>query len=475
MRSEHAQPLNIGDDRLVTINDLVDYRRCRGQAKRIRRRHDLTQAQGVRGRNSDNTRCEALLGWRPAVSLEQGMAQTYAWIHEQLHRAGRHRLMPRPAGLRNPHMTPANAIPQDIFRRYDIRGRAEGPQVVLTADIARHIGRACATLLRREHGVTRVVLGRDNRLSSPALHAAAREGLLAGGCELLDIGLTPTPLLYHSVVNNGHSAGLMVTGSHLPPAFQRLQVRAGRAEFVRRIAAGHCVNLPLRRTLTVAQVACGVVRGVSLYKPWAADLGAASGRNVPCASSSTPGNGTAGLVAADLLRALGHELVHCLFCEPDGRYPNHQPDPGAGQTLTTAVRGSAADRRGHRPGIRWRRRPSGRGRRARPHRRAGPCAHAAGLDLLRRRPGARILADVSCSQVFLDELRRAGGQPMLCATGHALVKAQLVACQGPSSAAKSAATSFFAEDHHGYDDPFFRGRTSAAAARGRRRAALRPR
>ena len=88
MRSEHAQPLNIGDDRLVTINDLVDIVAA-AAGKRIRRRHDLTQAQGVRGRNSDNTRCEALLGWRPAVSLEQGMAQTYAWIHEQLHRAGR--------------------------------------------------------------------------------------------------------------------------------------------------------------------------------------------------------------------------------------------------------------------------------------------------------------------------------------------------------------------------------------------------
>ncbi len=88
MRSDYAQPLNIGDDRLVTINELVDIVAV-AAGKRIRRRHDLTKAQGVRGRNSDNTRCEQVLGWRPAVSLEQGMAQTYDWIEEQLRQAGR--------------------------------------------------------------------------------------------------------------------------------------------------------------------------------------------------------------------------------------------------------------------------------------------------------------------------------------------------------------------------------------------------
>lgn len=88
MRSDHAQPLNIGDDRLVTINELVEIV-ARVAGKRIRRRHDLTKAQGVRGRNSDNTRCEELLGWRPQVSLEQGMEQTYIWIEEQLRQAGR--------------------------------------------------------------------------------------------------------------------------------------------------------------------------------------------------------------------------------------------------------------------------------------------------------------------------------------------------------------------------------------------------
>ena len=358
-----------------------------------------------------------------------------------------------PAGLRNPHMTPANAIPQDIFRRYDIRGRAEGPQVVLTADIARQIGRACATLLRREHGVTRVVLGRDNRLSSPALHAAAREGLLAGGCELLDIGLTPTPLLYHSVVNNGHSAGLMVTGSHLPPAFNGFKFALGAQSL-------YGASLQALRQLAIAQDfdrGAGRLRccqGASLYKPWAADLGRRIRAQRPLRVIIDAGNGTAGLVAADLLRALGHELVHCLFCEPDGRYPNHQPDPGAGQTLTTlcaavprtgADIGLAFDGDADRLGV-----VDELGRIVAPDR----VLTLLGLDLLRRRPGARILADVSCSQVFLDELRRAGGQPMLCATGHALVKAQLVACQALLGGEISGHF-FFAEDHHGYDDPFF--------------------
>ena len=135
-------------------------------------------------------------------------------------------------------MKDANAIDAALFRRYDIRGRAAGPRATLDADVARLIGRAAGTLLRREHGISQVVIGRDNRLSSPALHAGAREGLLASGCDVLDIGLAPTPLLYHSALHNGHCAGLMVTGSHLPPAVQWLQAGTGRTESLRRAAAG---------------------------------------------------------------------------------------------------------------------------------------------------------------------------------------------------------------------------------------------
>ena len=124
-------------------------------------------------------------------------------------------------------MTPMIDLDAGLFRRYDIRGLAEGPQTPLNAGAARQVGRASGTLLRREYAVTRVVVGHDNRLSSPALHAAARDGLLDSGCDVLDIGLTPTPLLYHRVAQEGDSAGLMVTGSHLPPAYNGFKLALG--------------------------------------------------------------------------------------------------------------------------------------------------------------------------------------------------------------------------------------------------------
>lgn len=345
-----------------------------------------------------------------------------------------------------------NAIPEDIFRRYDIRGRAEGPRATLNQDLALLVGRACATLLRRQHGVTRVVIGHDNRLSSPALHAAACEGLLAGGCEVLDIGLAPTPLLYHSVVHNGRSAGLMVTGSHLPPDRNGFKLALGAQSLY-----GEALQV-LRRLIETEDFDCGAGRlrrrqGAALVDAYVADQARRIRARRPLRVVIDAGNGTGGLFAQRLLRALGHELVECLFCEPDGRFPHHQPDPGAAQTLATlcaavpragADIGLAFDGDADRLGV-----VDERGRVIA----ADRILTLLGLDLLQRRPGARILADVSCSQVFLDALRRAGGEPALCATGHALVKARLLA-DNALLGGEISGHFFFADDYYGFDDAF---------------------
>ena len=349
-------------------------------------------------------------------------------------------------------MRNANVIDAGIFRRYDIRGRAESPCNALNADVARLIGRAAGTLLRREHGISQVVIGRDNRLSSPALHAAARAGLLASGCDVLDIGLAPTPLLYHSTLHNGHSAGLMVTGSHLPPEFNGFKLALGaQSLYGAQLQA-------LRRLINANDFNSGegqlrLRQGAELYAAYVADQARRIQSRRPLRVVIDAGNGCGGLFAGDLLRALGHELVDCLFCEPDGRYPNHHPDPGAAQTLATlcaavpqlgADIGLAFDGDADRLGV-----VDERGRIIAPDR----VLTLLGLDLLQRRPGARILADVSCSQVFLDELRRSGGQPMFCATGHALVKAQL-AVSGALLGGEISGHFFCAEDYFGFDDAF---------------------
>lgn len=349
-------------------------------------------------------------------------------------------------------MQPTRAIDAAIFRRYDIRGRADGPQAALTPAVARLVGRASGTLLQREYEVSRVVIGRDNRLSSPALHAAAREGLLASGCDLLDIGLAPTPVLYHSVVHNGRSAGLMVTGSHLGPAFNGFKLALGAQSLY-----GDALQA-LRRLIEAEDFDSGAgqlqqQQGAALYAPYVADQARRLQAQRPLRVVVDAGNGAGGLFAHELLRALGHQLVDCLFCEPDGRYPNHQPDPGAPHTLTSlcaavpqlrADLGLAFDGDADRLGV-----VDERGRVIAPDR----VLTLLGLDLLQRHPGARILADVSCSQVFLDEIRRAGGQPELCATGHALVKAQLAA-SGALLGGEISGHFFCAEDYPGFDDAF---------------------
>ncbi len=352
-------------------------------------------------------------------------------------------------------MTQAQAIDAGLFRRYDIRGLAAGPQATLDAAAARHIGQAVGTLLRREHGITRVVIGHDNRLSSPALHAAARAGLLAAGCDLLDIGLAPTPLLYHSVVNRGRSAGLMVTGSHLPPPYNGFKLALGAQSLY-----GERLQT-LRRLITAGDVDSGAGRlrqrtGAPLYAAYVADQAQRIPSRRPLRVVVDAGNGTGGLFIGSLLDALGHDLLACLYCEPDGRYPNHHPDPGVAQSLSTlaatvqragADLGLAFDGDADRLGV-----VDERGRIIAPDR----VLTLLGLDLLHRRPGARVLADVSCTQVFLDSLRAAGGRPALCATGHALVKAGLARSKA-LLAGEISGHFFCAEDYFGFDDAFHAG------------------
>ena len=358
---------------------------------------------------------------------------------------------------RSPHgmlaaMTQRIAIDAGLFRRYDIRGCTEGPRAALTADVARLIGHATGTLLQREHGLRRVVIGRDNRLSSPALHSAALEGLLVGGCEVLDVGLVPTPLLYHSVVHNGRSAGLMVTGSHLPPAYNGFKLALGAQSLY-----GEQLQA-LRRLIETLDFESGVGQlrrytGLPLYERYIADQAQRIQSRRALRVVVDAGNGTAGLLVRDLSAALGHELVDCLFCEPDGRYPNHQPDPGDSRTLAAlcaavprleADVGLAFDGDADRLGV-----IDERGRIVASDR----VLTLLGLDLLRRHPGARVLADVSCSQVFLDELRRAGGEAELCPTGHALVKARLAA-SGAALGGEISGHFFCAENYFGFDDAF---------------------
>lgn len=343
-------------------------------------------------------------------------------------------------------------IPADIFRKYDIRGQATGPDAPINGEIAYQIGRAYGTYLQQNGKLNRVVAGHDNRLTSGDLHRRAIDGLTASGCDVTDIGLVSTPLVYWHTVQQGDIAGLMITASHLGPDKNGFKLSIGAqslyGESIQQlrqiILDGAFVNGTgtLERQLNdtvVDDYLDDLTRRVKTARPLKVIIDA--------------GNGTGGLFSQRLVEGWGHQVLDCLYCEPDGRYPNHQPDPGDPvnmHALCDKVRdlgadiGLGFDGDADRLGV-----VDEAGHLIAPDRVLALLAQ----DVLSRNPGAQILADVSSSQVVLDEVEQAGGVPVLCPTGHSLVKAKM-AETGALLGGEMSGHIFMAEDYFGYDDAY---------------------
>ncbi len=336
-----------------------------------------------------------------------------------------------------------------LFKKYDIRGRATGDGAPLTVEVARSVGQAFGSYLLAAEGLRAVVVGRDNRHSSTALAASAIEGLRASGCEVIDVGLVSTPMVYWRATRAGSVGGLMVTGSHLAPDQNGFKLCVGP-----RPVYGD--SLQMMRAMIAnedyANGAGGLTLDADLRAHYVADLVP----RVPMARALKvvvdPGNGTAGLIAPSLLEAWGHN-VSCIFCEPDGSYPNHQPDPqveGNTRALGDRVReigadvGLAFDGDADRLGA-----VDEQGRLIAGDRVLALLAR----DLLSRHPGAAVVADVLSSQILFDEIARAGGVPSMAASGHSLVKARMAEV-GALLGGEMSGHLFLAEDYDGFDDGF---------------------
>src|SRR5690606_14247963 len=235
-------------------------------------------------------------------------------------------------------------IDAKIFKKYDIRGRAEGENAPVSTDAARSIGRAFGTYLQRVAGKSQAVVGRDNRHSSPALAQAAIEGLRASGIGVLDIGMVSTPVVYFSAVDHGNVAGMMITGSHLAP-----DQNGFKLSVVARNLWGDDIQT-LRQLIEAGDFEAGdgdvTVLDNSL-EAFTANIIQKIGKGTTRSGRLVvdAGNGTGGLIAPQLFRRLGYEVIE-LFCEPDGSYPNHQPDPQVPanmQALSEKVREVGAD------------------------------------------------------------------------------------------------------------------------------------
>lgn len=332
-----------------------------------------------------------------------------------------------------------------IFREYDIRGVADTE--LLSADVA-GLGRALGTLLRRKAG-RRINLGRDCRLSSPRLHEALLEGLLASGCEVTDIGVVPTPVLYYSAVHLEADGAVMITGSHNLSEFNGFKTVRGSGTI-------HGEEIQEVRRLIEARdfmSGHGSHRMVDVISPYLGEIAGQFKFERRIKVVADAGNGTAGPLMHQLFKRLNCEVTE-LFFDMDGRFPNHHPDPTVPanlKQLQEAVRSQKADL-----GIAF----DGDADRLGAVDENGGVIYGDmlmliyGREILTRKPGATFIGEVKCSQVLYDELRRLGGNPIMYRTGHSLIKAKMKQ-EHAELAGEMSGHMFFADRYFGYDDALY--------------------
>ena len=332
-----------------------------------------------------------------------------------------------------------------IFREYDIRGIAD---TELLSDDIRILGRAIGTWLIRQ-GSKKLNLGRDCRLSSDRLHAALRAGLLAAGCDVTDLGIVPTPVLYYSVFHLNSDGGVMITGSHNPSDYNGFKVMHGKSTIY-----GDDIQQVLRliqaNDFATGQGSLGQYDAVTPYVNEIAGQFRLSRRVKVVADA---GNGTAGPVFQRILEKLDVEPIE-LFFEMDGRFPNHHPDPTQPenlQQLVDAVLSHKADL-----GLAF----DGDTDRIGAVDEKGAILYGDQLmiiyarEILSRKPGATVIGEVKSSQNMYDDIRAYGGNAVMWKTGHSLIKAKMKELHA-ELAGEMSGHMFFADRYYGFDDALY--------------------
>jgi phosphomannomutase/phosphoglucomutase len=343
-------------------------------------------------------------------------------------------------------------LPAAIFREYDIRGTV-GDQ--LTPEVARAVGQAFVTLWggKTWEERPRLAVGRDNRPSGKALANAVIEGIMAAGGTAVDVGELPTPALYFATHVLSVDGGVQVTGSHNPPEFNGLKLTlGGEAVFGQdiqrlreRIMAGRLLAGPGGTRESDTSI-------LSRYREAIIERNGPLPRRVRVVVDC--GNGVSSLIAVETLRQLGAEVV-ALFCESDGTFPHHHPDPTVPENLRDLQ--AAVAREGVELGIAF----DGDGDRIGAVDDQGRVVFGdqllvlLGRDLARRvGPGAAVIFDVKCSAVLPQELERVGLRPVMWKTGHSLIKQKMKELGAPL-AGEMSGHMFFGGDWYGFDDALF--------------------
>ncbi|MEC9346693.1 MAG: phosphomannomutase/phosphoglucomutase [Pseudomonadota bacterium] len=344
-------------------------------------------------------------------------------------------------------MTAAHRFHPTSLREYDVRGTYG---TTLTEADAAALGRAFGTRVRALGG-GHVAIGRDGRLSSPALSAALAEGLTEAGCDVTDIGLGPTPMLYFATYHLPADAGVMVTGSHNPPDMNGFKMMLKGKPFF----GADIQDLGRIAAEAAWTNGAGTVQTADIREAYTVAVAGAYDSEKTFSVVWDCGNGAAGAVIDDIVRRLPGR--HMLLCEEvDGTFPNHHPDPTVEanlQQLMSAVRGIGADfgiafdGDGDRIGV-----VDGKGRMLF----GDQILLLLARDVLREHPGGTIIADVKASQVLFDGIAEAGGTPLMYRTGHSLIKAKMAEVKSPLAGEMSGHI-FFADKWYGFDDALYVG------------------
>jgi phosphomannomutase/phosphoglucomutase len=341
-----------------------------------------------------------------------------------------------------------------IFREYDIRG-VVGKD--FDENFALSLGKAFASLLKKMNpDADKVSVGRDVRLSSERLAANIMEGIVSSGINVYDIGLCPTPLQYFSIHHLDLDGGIMVTGSHNPPEYNGFKLSIGKetifGEEIQKVKDIIHKNIWAegRHTGEIKQYDILTVYHDLMIQRFSY-LSGKDYRKLKVVVDA--GNGTAGVVAPQILEAMGCEVIP-LYCEPDGRFPNHHPDPTVVEYIKDLIRitkeekadiGIGYDGDADRIGvidmsgnIIW----------------GDQLMIILARDILKRKPGAVVIGDVKCSQVMFDDIERHGGMPIMWKTGHSLVKDRMKK-EAAVLAGEFSGHIFIGDGYFGYDDAIY--------------------
>ncbi len=332
-----------------------------------------------------------------------------------------------------------------IFREYDIRGVAD--EELLSEDVVL-LGQAFGTYMQR-HAGRKVSLGRDTRLSSPRLRDALMQGLKASGCEVTDIGVVPTPVLYYSAIHLKTDGAVMITGSHNPSEFNGFKTVCGDGTI-----HGAAIQ-EIRRLIETGDLATGEgsESSADLVTPYVKEVAAQFDFKRRIKVVFDAGNGTGGPVMHRLLETLNVEATE-LFFEMDGRFPNHHPDPTVPANLAALI--AKVKETGAEVGIAF----DGDTDRIGAVDEQGTVVWGDqlmiiyGREILTRKPGATFIGEVKCSQLMYDDLNARGGNAIMWKTGHSLIKAKMKESHA-ELAGEMSGHMFFADRYFGFDDALY--------------------